>query len=460
MKNLFSLNFRRQHKQSAAANIMVEYLVGRPQHQRRNYENASREAYIQNVIANRCIKMISTSAASVDIKLFSGGEKSQQEIDKHPLLDLLYRPNPRQGDDSFFRELYSKYLIGGEVFIERVADGKGSVKELWIHRPDRISVVAGSTALPIRYVYSSGGAEKIFPCDIITGESDILHLRDFNPVDDWRGLSSIDPASYSIDQHNEASAWNFGLLRNGARPSGALITKSTPGNMTGALSDQQFQRLKEQVDQNTAGGRNAGRILVLEGDMDWKELSLNPKDMDFTNSMQEATRNIARAFGVPPILLGIPGDSTYNNVREAKLAFWEETILPLIKTVLCEFNHWLAPKFGQDLWLGINESEISALSLRREENRTSLQKADYLTINEKRLADGKESLPDGDVLLVDAGKVPLQMAGAAYQTQPNLLDMQSYDAGNTTKSEYIDFLTKLGVSPERAKKLGEIVYDV
>jgi HK97 family phage portal protein len=450
-------------KASAAASIMVQYLVGRPQHERRSYERASREAYIQNVIVNRCVCMIATAAASVDLDVFSGKtEDTREELEDHPLVTLLERPNPRYGDDAFFRALYSMYLIGGEVFVERVSSA-AQIKELWLHRPDRIVVTPGETGLPASYAYKNGVSQKVFPCDLITGESDILHLRDFNPIDDWRGLSSCDPASYSIDIHNEGSAWNFGLLKNGARPSGALMVKSNESNRAATLTDQQFKRLKEEIYESMAGGQNAGRPIVLEGDMDWKEFSLNPKDMDFQNSNFEACRNIARAFGVPPILLGIPGDSTYNNLREAKLAFWEDTVLPLVNFVIAELNHWLAPKFGANIYIDVCEESISALSLRRDERRKSLQIADFLTINEKRAEDGKEPIEGGDVLLVDSVKVPLQMAGMAQQQlagSSGATQDETPDA-SMSKGQYVEFLIKKqGFPGAQAKRIAEIVYGV
>lgn len=447
-------------KASAAAGLIVQYLIGRPQHERRSYEKASREAYIQNVIVNRCICMIATAAASVDLDVFSGRtEETRVEQEDGPLVKLLERPNPRSGDDAFFRQLYSMFLIGGEVFIERVSSGS-QVKELWIHRPDRMVVTPGETGMPRSYAYKNGVSEKIFECDQITGESDILHLRDFNPIDDWRGLSSCDPAAYSIDLHNEGSAWNYGLLKNGARPSGAFMVKSSSANAGATLTDQQFQRMKEEMEQSIMSGKNAGRPILLEGDMDWKEFSLNPKDMDFQNSIFEASRNIARAFGVPPILLGIPGDSTYNNLREAQLAFWEGTVLPLVNFVIAELNHWLAPKFGEDIYIDVCEESISALSLRRDERRQSLQIADFLTINEKRAEDGKEPIDGGDVVLVESTKLPLALAGILQQQQTNLTTQQDQmpDA-DMSKNQYVEFLVnKQGMASAQANRIAGIFY--
>src|SRR5262249_14603430 len=93
------------------------------------------------------------------------------------------------------------------------------------------------------------------------------------------------------------------------------------------------------------GAANAGRPMVLEGGLDWRAMSYTPADMDFTGIRNAAAREIALAFGVPPMLLGIPGDNTYSNYREANLAFWRQTVLPLVARTAASLTRWLAPKF-------------------------------------------------------------------------------------------------------------------
>lgn len=129
--------------------------------------------------------------------------------------------------------------------------------------------------------------------------------------------------------HQQSSYWNHLLLQNGARPSGALIVKDS----NGYLSDEQFERLQTQLSEKFSGNSNAGKPLLLEGGLGWQEMSINPKDMDFIESKNSAAREIALAFGVPPQLLGINGDNTYSNMQEARLALWEETLIPLLDKI-------------------------------------------------------------------------------------------------------------------------------
>src|SRR5690606_22727331 len=145
-----------------------------------------------------------------------------------------------------------------------------------------------------------------------------------------------------------------------------------------------YTRLKHQVDEQFSGAINAGRPMLLEGGMDWKEMSLSPRDMDFIDAKHSSARDIALAFGVPPQLLGIPGDNTFSNLAEARVSLWEQTILPLLEQITSALNQWLVPHFGQDLLLTYDEEQISALAPRRAEVWKRIGAAEFLNEEEKR----------------------------------------------------------------------------
>jgi len=398
--------FNKRENKSTVTSKVLFGMLGSARWSGRRYTDFSNEGYIQNAVAFRCINLISKGAASVDWQL----KKSNGSIiTEHKLLDLLHRPNPVEGGAAFFEKIFSYYLISGNCYIHNPNEG-GKPKELYTLRPDRIEVITSKSVMPTGYKYTVDGVVTKFPIDILTGKSQILHWKSFNPIDDWYGLSPIEAAAYSIDQHNQAGAWNQSLLQNGARPSGALVVK-TDNDTDGSLSDDQYTRLKSQMDEQYSGAANAGRPMLLEGGLDWKEMSLSPKDMDFINSKHTSARDIALAFGVPPQLLGIPGDNTYSNLEEARLALWEQTILPMLDNLVDEINNWLTPLYGDGIKLSYDMDSIDALSPRRQKRWENIANADFLTIDEKREAIGKEPKDGGDVILVDFGKVPLDQVG-------------------------------------------------
>jgi len=260
-------------------------------------------------------------------------------------------------------------------------------QELHVLRPDRVSIIAGKNGMPQAYRYTVGQEARDYPINRLSWHSRILHIRHFHPLNDWYGLSPIEAAAYSIDQHNQAGAWNQALLQNGARPSGALVVK-VEGAQGGVLSEEQYWRIKQQIDEQFAGAANAGRPLLLEGGLDWKELSMSPKDMDFIQCKHSAARDIALAFGVPPQLLGIPGDNTYSNLQEARLALWEQTIVPLLDSSLSAMSQWFSALFGARLELKADLDGITALAMRNQAIWDRVEKAGFLSRDEKRAAVG------------------------------------------------------------------------
>jgi HK97 family phage portal protein len=316
------------------------------------------------------------------------------------LLDLLARPNPRQAGTEFLEAVTGFLLTAGNAYVELVSVAD-TPRELHALRPDRMKIVPGAEGWPEAYEYSVAGRsvrfdmrENLSP----TGSGSppaILHLALFHPTDDHYGFSPLEAAAFALDVHNAAAAWNKALLDNAARPSGALVYTAAGGQ----LSEEQFERLKQELEHNFQGPANAGKPLLLEGGLDWRALSLSPKDMDFVQAKHAAAREIALAFGVPPMLLGIPGDNTYSNYLEANRALYRQTVLPLAGRIFEALAAWLAPAFGERSGEGpIGEAarlrlvpdldQVSALAIERESLWSRVNAAGFLTDDEKRAAVG------------------------------------------------------------------------
>ena len=110
--------------------------------------------------------------------------------------------------------------------------------------------------------------------------------------------------------------------------------------------------------------------------------------MDFIEAKNAAAREIALAFGVPPLLLGLNGDNTHANYAEANRAFYRQTVSPLARRTAQAMAHWLGPAFGEALTLEPDLDAIEALSLERESLWRRIGAADFLTAEEKREAVG------------------------------------------------------------------------
>ncbi len=389
------------HKQSATGPLIAMHTMGAPVWTPRNYAELAQEGFARNAIAYRCIRMIAENAAGIPLLLYERSGGSERELDTHPLLELIARPNPLQTGNELMEAWYGFLMIAGNAYLEAV-EVRGQPRELYSLRPDRMKIVPGAKGWPAAYEYSAGGKSVRFEMDAARKKTPILHTRLFHPSNDHYGFSPIEAAALGIDLHNAAAGWNKALLDNGARPSGALIYQGTDDNPN--LTAEQFARLKSELADNFQGAANAGRPLLLEGGLDWKEMSFNPKDMDFMQSKQAAAREIALAFGVPPMLLGIPGDNTFANYQEANRAFHRQTVLPLVAKACNALGQWLGPRFGRGVRLWFDADQVDALALDREALWSRVQNADFLTINEKRQAVGYAPVTDGDQFSGDKHK--------------------------------------------------------
>ncbi len=374
-----------EKKSSRFATMNARQFAGRAVWTPRRYDALIEEGYRKNVIAYRAVSIIARGAASVPWRVF----KRRKELSDHPLITLLHKPNPLQAGSALIEAILSYLLLAGNSYLEVLMDEQLPV-ELYVLRPERMRVIPGPSGMPERFEYRVNGETREVGVDPLTGASPLLHLKLFNPLNDWYGASPLESAIMAIDQHNEVSQHNLSLLQNGGNPTGALIVgKNNPDDF---MDDENRQLLRESLDQLYRGSKNAGRMLILEGDFEWQEMGLSPKDLNFVEGKNISAREIAMAFGVPPMLVGVPGDATYSNYREARLHLWEDTILPLLDYLTDELNRWLVPLFGDDLKLSYDIEGIPALAERRHETWQKLEHVSFLTANEKREAIGYEAI--------------------------------------------------------------------
>jgi HK97 family phage portal protein len=379
--------FRAPEKKSSRAGQLIAFQSqGRARWTPRDTASLAREGYMKNAVVHRAVKCLAEAVGSVVWLAY----EDSAEHETHPLLDLMARPNPRQDGAVFLESVVAHLQLAGNAYIEAVTlDGRP--RELYALRPDRMRVVPGADGWPEAYDYHVAGRSVRF--DQALPLPPILHLAHFHPLDDHYGLAPMEAASIAVDTHNAAAAWNKSLLDNAARPSGALVYS---GPEASVLTDDQYQRLKRELADEYQGAKNAGRPLLLEGGLDWKAMSLSPKDMDFLEAKHNAAREIALCFGVPPMLLGIPGDNTYANYQEANRAFVRGSVLPLASRIAGALSCWLAPAYGGRVRLAIDADRIEALAADRAALWARVTAAPFLTLNEKRIATGYTPVEGGD----------------------------------------------------------------
>ena len=354
----------------------------------RDAASLSRVGFQGNPMGFRVVRLISEAAAALPLIL----QDAERRYEQHPLLALIQRPNLVQGKAEFLEAVYAQLLLSGNAYIEAVAPAGGLPAELHVLRADRMSVVPGPDGWPQAYDYSVGGRKHRFVMGGEAEEMPICHIRAYHPNDDHYGLSPLEAAATAIDVHNAASRWSKALLDNAARPSGAIIYRGGEGQ--GGMTTEQFERLQSEMETYHMGARNAGRPMLLEGGLDWKPMGFSPSDMEFHKTKESAAREIAIAFGVPPMLMGILGDATYANYQEANRAFYRLTVLPLAAKVSAALGHFLSGHAGEAVELKPDLDQVPALAAEREQQWRRVSEATFLTDSEKRVLLGLPRLAE------------------------------------------------------------------
>ncbi len=374
-------------KSSAAAGVVSFHSGGRAAWSGRDTASLTRNGFLGNPVGFRCVKMIAEAAASVPLAL----QDAERRFDNHPLLSLLARPNGAQGSADLLEALYGQMLLSGDGYLEAAGLNDGPPRELFVLRSDRMRVVPGADGWPVAYEYAVAGKKHRF--DMQGEVQPILHVKAFHPSDDHYGLSPMEAAASAMDVHNAACKWSKALLDNAARPSGAIVYKGADG--AGSMANDQYDRLVSEMESHHQGAANAGRPMLLEGGLDWKPMGFSPSDMEFQKTKESAAREIALAFGVPPMLLGLPGDATYANYAEANRAFFRLTVLPLVGRVMGAVGNWMSDFYVEELALKADLDGVPALSVERESQWRRIANADFLSAAEKRQMLGLPGVVDG-----------------------------------------------------------------
>lgn len=341
------------------------------------YGSAVRRAYLENPVAQRAVRLVAEGIGGAPLR---------------PVDDALHAlVAETSAGQSLLETLASHLLLHGNAYVQVLKDARGRPVELYALRPERVSVIPGDDGWPTAFAYEVAGRRMAIPLLDEDASPNVIHVHGFHPADDHYGAGCLEAAAEAIATHNAASTWNRQLLENAARPSGALVYEAGDGN---ALTGDQFDRLKAELTSAYAGSSNAGRPMLLEGGLKWQAMAMTPADMDFATLKAAAARDIALAFGVPPMLLGLPGDATYANYREANRALWRLTLLPLAAKIFAALGEGLAPWFP-DQPLAIDLDRVPALAEDRERLWAQVSAADFLEPDEKRAVLGlpPRSLP-------------------------------------------------------------------
>jgi HK97 family phage portal protein len=243
-------------KASAAGGVVASQSAGRVAWSPRDAVSLAKTGFMGNPVGFRSVKLIVEAAAALPLVV----QNAERRFETHPVMALLARPNCAQGRAELMEALYAQFLLNGNGYVEPVGDA-GVPLELHVLRSDRMAAVPGVDGWPVAYEYAVGGRKHRFAVE--DGVTPVCHIKSFHPQDDHYGFAPMQAAAMAMDVHNSASRWTKALLDNAARPSGAIVYRGAEGQ--GELSEDQYDRLVNEMESHHQGAHNAGRPMLLEG---------------------------------------------------------------------------------------------------------------------------------------------------------------------------------------------------
>ena len=304
------------------ANMLTSPEVPLPE----NYEDYAQE-YEKAIWVFACIRAISSGLASLPWIIekrekITGSGYHWAPVYDHPAVSVLEFPNEMQTWKDLIEGLGIYLEISGDGFIE-IARAAGRAKELYLMRPDRVSVVPAKDGSGIEgYVFQvkKYAKKKNLP------KEDVLYLSYFNPLNDWQGLAPEVPATDSIILDEYTRRYNKSFFKNNATPAGFLHTDQP-------LSEEMAQKLQTMWAQQFQGMDQAHKTAVLTSGLQYTALGTSPKDMDFPGQRRMVREEVLAAFGVPPVMVGLLEHAKYNNYRLQVFAFYRGTIRPKARKI-------------------------------------------------------------------------------------------------------------------------------
>jgi len=302
------------------------------------------------------------------------------ELEGTELHKLLERPNAAQSYSSWISELIAFGKLTGNRYIYGIAPetgiNQGKYKELYVMPSQIMEIVSGGIMQPVqKYRIEYQGAYDI-------AAEDICHIKDFNPYYDGTGShlygqSPLRAGLRSLTTNNEAVQTGVKYLQN--QTARGILTSDE-----GDLNEVQAQQLKDKFRKNFQGANNAGDVIITPKKLSWVNFGLNAADVSLIEQYNASIKDLCNIYAVPVQLLNNTESSTYNNMKEAKKALYQNCVIPELNKIRDELNRWLVPKFGDKLFIDFDYSAIPELQEENEKVVDQLSKAWWVTPNEKR----------------------------------------------------------------------------
>jgi HK97 family phage portal protein len=362
-------------------------------------KNNELEQYSKSLYVFAAVNKIATKVAAIDFQLnrIKGKTGDSEEIFSHEILDLLTKVNPFQTRTEFLKTAWINKKLTGEAFWWKVRNNRGDVMELWNLRPDLMTVISDQTKYIHHYELqkSDGKIESFLP-------EDIIHFKDPDPTNPFRGMSPLQPAKTRIETEQSATSFQRDFFKNNARPDALLMTEET-------LDTEQRTQMTSSWDEEHRGKANNSKIGLLEGGMKYQQVSISQREMDYIESLKFTRDDILVALGVPKSIV-TTDEVNYANADAGIRMFLSETIAPEMKQLVEVLDEFLvSPDFGEEYFLSFTDPTPADRASERADHTAGFGK--WLTTNEIRENLNLPAIEGGDVIAAVQTINPNQLPG-------------------------------------------------
>ena len=312
------------------------------------------------------INRIAEAGALVPLNVYRLAGEKRVGIENHPLERLLSHPNPLTSRFELFEQTIGSLELHGNAYWFLAGDGRGMPREIWLLRPDRVTIVPHEQRIVAGYLYEING-ERI-PLDAI----EVIHFRRWHPDNDFYGLSPIAAARGAVQSDRHMADWNRNTFgQDHGVPAGIV-------NIKDFISDSDFERLKREWRTNY-GGASRRTAFLRGGAIEWQHIGLSHSDLDFLQGRQAQRDEILNIFGIPVGL--VSENATEANATVAERQFIERTLWPKLARIAQKITQELLPFYGADLVAEYDDIRPTDAQARLDEIRTAYP---LLSVNELR----------------------------------------------------------------------------
>lgn len=337
------------------------------------------EQYGKSLYVFACINKIAIKVATTEFELFRiiNSKGDTKEIETHPALDLIYKVNPFQTKTEFLETTIINLKCTGDAFWYKIRNKSGKVIELWNLRPDWMTIVTD----PAKFIkgYKFTRADGVM---VTFQPEEIVHFKYPDPLSNYFGMSPLKAAQVRVQTEGYATEWQRDFFLNSARPD-ALIK-----NQDNDLTKEQQEEIREGWNKLYKGMANSSKVAILQGGLDYQQIAITQKEMDYIESLRFTRDDILVAFGVPKPIVAVTDDVNRANAETAMFVFLSETIKPELVRLVEKINEeMIYPDFGDEFFMNFVDPTPANRELELKEYESGLQN-NYLLVNEVRQTEG------------------------------------------------------------------------